>query len=79
MAIILATTGRQTGVEGVGMIEMQPTGHKSALLFCYSECILAKEIILRALHSPTLELSIWNTCKFQNNLKKSEEKDSYYF
>lgn len=51
MAIVLATTGTQTGVEGVGMIEIQPTVHKSALLFCYSAHIQAKEIIIRALHS----------------------------
>jgi len=53
----MATTGRQTGVEGVGAIEIQPTVRKSALLFCYSVCIQAKEIILRVLHSPMLKPS----------------------
>lgn len=44
----MAATGTQTGVEGAGMIEIQPTVHKSALLFCYSVQIKAKEIIIRA-------------------------------
>lgn len=62
--IILATTGKRTGVEGKGLIKIQPTVHKSALLFCFSVGIQAQEIILRALHRPTLKLPILNTCKF---------------
>lgn len=52
----MSTTGTQTGVEGVDIIETQPTVHKSALLFCYSVHIKAKERIIRALCSSTLNL-----------------------